>query len=362
VVSNDEKLEDHSLAALIPMMSESEYGALVIDIRNRGQIEPIVLYEGKVIDGRHRNRACRELGVNPSTVVYTGDDPVGHVVALNVHRRHLSASQKAVVALEVERAYAAETKVGRPRKLSQDCENIGSPPIHAAKKAAAAVGVSARYIIDAKAIERDAPDLLPRIASGELTLPEAKNEMRLRNKAAKVAEIALRKPVPLTSLGPFPILLVDPPWVYEDSEPMRAVGNNYPVMTLDDIKALKIPACDDAALFLWATSPKLTEALEVMECWGFRYRTCGVWIKNRLGMGYYFRQQHELLLVGKRGNFPAPDPEDRPSSVITANRTAHSVKPVECHEAIERMYPFHERIELFARRPRKGWTSWGLEA
>ena len=220
--------------------------------------------------------------------------------------------------------------------------------------------------LDRTGVAPQAPELWPAIV-----IPKEAIDAEI---GGKVAEIALRKPVPLTSLGPFPILLVDPPWVYEDSEPMRAVGNNYPVMTLDDIKALKIPACDDAALFLWATSPKLTEALEVMECWGFRYRTCGVWIKNRLGMGYYFRQQHELLLVGKRGNFPAPDPEDRPSSVITANRTAHSVKPVECHEAIERidlahqmslaerMYPFHERIELFARRPRKGWTSWGLEA
>jgi N6-adenosine-specific RNA methylase IME4 len=132
-------------------------------------------------------------------------------------------------------------------------------------------------------------------------------------------------------------------------------------MTLDDIKALAIPASDDAVLFLWATSPMLANAVEVMKAWGFDYRTCVVWVKDRIGMGYYVRQQHELLLIGHRGRLPVPDPEDRPSSVINAARGAHSVKPEEGYEIVERMYPLLERVELFARRPRDGWAAWGNE-
>ena len=103
------------------------------------------------------------------------------------------------------------------------------------------------------------------------------------------------------------------------------------------------------------------EALQVMEAWGYEYRTCVVWVKDQIGMGYYVRQKHELLLIGKRGNLPMPLPENRPESVIMAPRGAHSAKPVEAYELIERMYPGHSKLELFSREAREGWTAWGSE-
>jgi N6-adenosine-specific RNA methylase IME4 len=177
-----------------------------------------------------------------------------------------------------------------------------------------------------------------------------------------VAEIAQQDPAPLDSLGPFPVLYADPPWRYEDAEPTRAVENNYPTMSLDEIKALEVPAAADSVLFMWTTSPKLSESLEVMEAWGFTYRTCAVWVKDKIGMGYYFRQQHELLLVGKKGALPVPDPEDRPSSVFEEPRGLHSVKPEAVYKLLETMYPLLERCELFARSSRDGWAAWGNQA
>ena len=87
-------------------------------------------------------------------------------------------------------------------------------------------------------------------------------------------------------------------------------------------------------------------------------------LKDKIGMGYYARQQHELMLIGNRGQYPTPESGDRPSSVIRAVRTRHSAKPVAAYEAIERMYPPTARThcELFARSPRPGWTCWGHEA
>ncbi len=87
-----------------------------------------------------------------------------------------------------------------------------------------------------------------------------------------------------------------------------------------------------------------------------------VWVKDRIGMGYYARQQHEFLLIGRRGSLPVPDPEDRPASVVTAPRGEHSAKPDLFYQLIERMYPLAERCELFQRRPRPGWAGWGNEA
>ena len=138
-----------------------------------------------------------------------------------------------------------------------------------------------------------------------------------------------RTETPLPS-GKFAVILADPPWRYEFSETdSRQIENQYPTMTLEEICALNVPeiAADDSVLFLWTTSPKLEESFSVIAAWGFRYVTSMVWDKEHIGMGYYFRQQHELLLVAKRGALPVPDPSLRPSSVLRSARTVHSRKP-----------------------------------
>jgi N6-adenosine-specific RNA methylase IME4 len=114
-------------------------------------------------------------------------------------------------------------------------------------------------------------------------------------------------------------------------------------------------------LFLWTTSPMLADAMRVIEAWDFSYKTCAIWDKEVAGNGFWFRQQHELLLVAVRGNIMAAELEGRVSSVIRSRRGAHSVKPEIVHEIIEEMYPDLPRLELFARRPREGWGVWGNE-
>lgn len=175
--------------------------------------------------------------------------------------------------------------------------------------------------------------------------------------------------VPITDRR-FPILYVDPPWRYEGAESAnRQIENQYGTMSLEAIKALDVPGADNAVLFFWVTSPKLAEGLEVLRAWNFDYRTSMVWVKDRIGMGYYARQQHELLLIAKRGKFPVPEPENRPSSVFHAKRGEHSAKPELVYELIESMYPEYMTgseeetcfCEMFQRSPRAGWYGWGLD-
>jgi N6-adenosine-specific RNA methylase IME4 len=145
----------------------------------------------------------------------------------------------------------------------------------------------------------------------------------------------------------------------------RAPENHYPTSPLDVIKARDVPsiAADDCVLFLWATVPMLPDALEVMAAWGFEYKTNFVWIKNRFGTGYWNRNQHELLLVGTRGDVPAPAPGTQESSVITAPRGEHSEKPEAALKLIEAYFPNLPKIELNRRGPaRPGWDAWGNEA
>ena len=162
----------------------------------------------------------------------------------------------------------------------------------------------------------------------------------------------------------YDVILADPPWQYDHDIKGGEVERHYKTMRLEDVCALDVPGLshDATVLFLWATAPKLLEAMRVMEAWGFKYTTCAVWDKLRIGRGYYFRGQHELLLVGKRKKTLCPRVPNRwPTSVLQEKRGQHSKKPTVAYEAIEFMYPEARRIELFARERRVGWDAWGDE-
>ena len=160
----------------------------------------------------------------------------------------------------------------------------------------------------------------------------------------------------------YQIIYADPPWRYDFcKDNADKVEVHYPTMTLQHICALKIPSEDNAVLYLWATAPKLLEALEVMKAWGFNYKTSAIWDKGWIGMGYWFRGQHELLLVGIKGKFSPPIPILRESSVYREKKNKHSKKPQYFRELIDKQFPDKTKLELFARQRNIGWDAWGNE-
>lgn len=360
---------------LLPALAADDFERLKSDIAERGVLVPIEVDEsGNVLDGHHRKRIADELGIDCPTVTRIGmaeHEKRLHAVALNLARRHLTDAQKVALGMTIEpdvaeaaRARQAHGRTAPGRNASgQMTGSEGETRDEVARQ----VGLgSGRTYERAKATiakaERLAPEVAVKAKAGELTMREVAKEVRAAEKAQKVAEIRSR-PVPkVDAEGPWPVIYADPPWRYEHAEPSRSLDNQYPTMTLEDICAMNVPATNDAVLFLWATSPKLTEALQVMDAWGFEYRTCMVWVKDRIGMGYYARQRHEILLIGRRGNLPVPEPADRPDSVIEAPLGRHSEKPSIVAETIVRMYPHLPRVELFARQARLGWDVWGNEA
>lgn len=209
--------------------------------------------------------------------------------------------------------------------------------------------------------------LAPLTTSGVVKIATRKKRVQ------KILDISAVDPDNLSTFAgeSFPILYADPPWRYEHVKTEnRAIENQYPTLALPEICALTVedrPVADlvtpDSLLFLWATNPKLEEAFTVMEAWGFVYRTNLVWVKDQIGMGYYVRQRHELLLIGTRGNPPVPEEANRPDSVVTVPRAAHSAKPEIFYDLIDRMYPELPKLELFRRgRPHHGWKAWGNQA
>lgn len=362
--------EIHPLAKLIPQMSAEEFANLRADIDANGLIEPIWLYEGMVLDGRHRYTACMELGVTPKFRQFEGVNPIDFVVSENLHRRHLSSSQLAIIAVDIEREQAvfakARMSIGGQNRHAQGVETIPQPVTGKSRDVAAKLtGTNPRYVSDAKKLQREAPELIENIRNGEMTIPQAKTIVRRQERVERINEVSTGNK-PLEEVATlYPVIYADPAWEYEHVKTeSRAIENHYPTMSLFEICDLPVAniATQDAILFMWATNPKLAEAIQVIVAWGFTYRTNMVWVKDRIGMGYYARSQHELLLIATRGSIPTPEPANRPASVIEAPRLEHSAKPELVYGLIEAMYPEFRKVELFARNRREGWAAWGNQS
>lgn len=164
--------------------------------------------------------------------------------------------------------------------------------------------------------------------------------------------------------GEFEVILADPPWRYDFTKVTRwGIDIHYPTLTVEEVSQLPVAGVSarNSILFLWATSPKLPWGLEVMKNWGWEYKTSLIWDKGGLGMGYWVRVNHEILLIGTRGKPKVPEVPARPASILRSPRRRHSQKPSEVYEIVEAMAPEARRLELFARNCRKGWIGWGLE-
>jgi N6-adenosine-specific RNA methylase IME4 len=159
------------------------------------------------------------------------------------------------------------------------------------------------------------------------------------------------------------VIYADPPWRFkpysEKTGSDRAADNHYPTMTIDDIAEIEPPSATDCVLFLWVTVPMLALGIKLMQRWGFEYKSACAWDKVTLGTGYWFRNQLELLLIGTRGNVPAPAMGSQPPQVQSIKRGRHSAKPDEFADMIAAMFPHTPKLEMFARKRRDGWDTWG---
>jgi len=183
----------------------------------------------------------------------------------------------------------------------------------------------------------------------------------IRNRLIKENRNNIVTYAPEEFIGTYNVILADPPWEYEfTASENRSLKNNYPMISLTELCDLQIPSEDNSILFLWTTASQLLKALEVLSCWGFTYKTSAIWDKEIIGMGYYFRNKHEMILIGTKGEFKPPAPENRPPSIYKEKRTTHSKKPNYYYDIIEKMYPNERYLELFARQKYNDrWTAWG---
>jgi ParB-like chromosome segregation protein Spo0J len=169
----------HPVANLFPMLGEQAFRELCADIEAHGQMSPIWIHEGQIVDGRNRHRACLELGIEPWFSEWDQRGTlVDFVLSLNLRRRHLTPTQKATVAFRMLPMLEAEAKERQVRKPADAApEILPEQRSDSRDQAAALVGVSGKYVSDVKRIAREAPEKLKALEAGTLTLQSAKRAL-----------------------------------------------------------------------------------------------------------------------------------------------------------------------------------------
>jgi len=350
----------------------------------------------RIIDGRHRYRACREAGVNPQYQIWDGKGSLFQfVVSQNVLRRHLTPAQKAVAAWKMKHYVAEEFAKGKADKLRQQAlarprdesgrlakgqvrPNSDEPGETTNRLVAKMMGIGASSVALVDKISMEAPDLLGKIESGTINLHRAENDLKTRKAlAVRTANAeAIRELPPINEAlncgAKFSAIVIDPPWSYEESNKAEVVGRTLPYadMKFADIEAMEMPAEDDCALFLWTTNAFLPKSFALLNRWGFRYSATIVWCKIHANGNHrfsspinpYFKNSVEFILFGVRGKLDfMPGQEVKNADTwFTAQigPGGHSSKPPEFLKMVESWVP-GPYLEIFSRSERPGWSSYG---
>lgn len=356
-----------------------DLAGLASSIAGVGLLHPVVVdSDYGLIAGRRRIEAVRLLGWSsvPVTVARNLDDALSAMVAErdeNTCRLDLTPSEQVAMAARLE---PLERKAAKERKregqkqggktAGRGRRKLGGnfPPSKSKcrDKVARAVGVSSPTLRRAAEIvqaAKDDPAFAPLVA--EMDRTRRVNGVYRKLKVARQSARLDRKPAPLPD-GPFDVLVIDPPWHYDkraaDSSHRSALP--YPSMKMDRIIALAPAnrAATDCVLWLWATNAHLRAAFEVVEAWGFAYKTLLTWVKPKIGTGDWLRGQTEHCLLCVRGR-PTVRLTNQ-STVIHGASGRHSEKPNEFYAMVEKLCP-GSKLEMFQRTPRKGWTGHGDE-
>lgn len=353
----------HEYADLFPMLDDDALAELTADVRSNGLLEAIVLYEGKILDGRNRYLACREAKVEPRFEQYRGNDALQYVVSKNLHRRHLNSSQRAAIALDVLPMLEAQARK-RQVELAGTRPNTGDDLVEkipegskgrAREQAAAMLGTNPRYVSDAKKIKDKAPDLLEEVRNGNLTIGEAKNELKrreLRQEYKEKAEAVKEDAAPdiiwnegsfqdhIDSLrdGTINVILTDPPYGMDYQSHRRGVlfdkiENDSPqsatAVLREALSKLKPKLADDAHVLVFCTWRNEHETMEALRATGYRVIGSLVWIKDNHGSGNLqsgFAPMHERIVHAIKG---APALLKRIPDVLYAKKVSTDIHPTE---------------------------------
>src|ERR1700730_3612753 len=336
---------------------------LAESIEEVGLLHPVVVTpEGRLIAGQRRLEACRLLEWTdvPVTVVdlYQAARGEAHenFVRKDLLLSEIVALKRAIEPLErrePRERQAHQTGTGHPATVAEGQVRSSGD---ARDKIARYLGVGRTTIERAEAVVEAAEEnpeefgyLVDQMdRSGKIAGAYRRLEVL---KQARDLETA----TPELPTGPFQVIVADPPWRYE-------TGNDlpYPTMAIEEIKAMPVQdfADENSILWLWTTTAHLRVAFDIVEAWGFEYRTLLTWAKDRMGTGEWLRGQTEHCMLAVRGK--PVFLHGSHTTLLDAARREHSRKPEEFYALVEATCP-GSKVELFCRQRGQGWKGYGNE-
>jgi N6-adenosine-specific RNA methylase IME4 len=341
---------------------------LADSIREVGLLHPIVVNKnGTLIAGERRIKAVEALGWRDIPVHIVEIDKIARGEAHeNFNRKDFTPSEAVSIKRELEPEMKAAAKERQGTRTDKHPANFAeSSRGDARKKTAAFTGRSYLSLDKAEAIVKAAeaePEKFGKILE-DMDRTGRVNGPFKRLKVIKQSESIRLEPPPLPNHGPYRVIAADPPWPYEirKDDPSHRGTHPYPQMSIADVCALKVAtiAHDDCLLWLWTTNHHMREALGVLDAWGFQQKTILTWVKDKMGLGDWLRGQTEHCLLATRGK-PIVQLTNQ-TTVLHAPSRAHSQKPVEFYEFVEKLCPASRYAELFQREARPNWDGHGDE-
>ena len=362
---------------LIPALSAEEYAQLEANILEEGIREPIITWNGFIIDGHNRFSIAQRFDLEYKTTSkhFASEESVKEWMILNQFgRRNLSNYQRSVLALELEEVFSKKAKdnlklsQGKGKQKSAD---LKVKPIETRNELSKVASVSHDTISKVKKIQEKAPqEVKAKLATGEVSINAAYKEIKKEEKKEERIQL-INKQIQDIEAGELPqleglfdVVSVDPPWNYEGENKNktsfdsvgRRVANPYPEMSTQEIKQIKLPLMKDSIVFLWTTHKFLPDALEILKEWNLEYKGTLVWNKEKMGMGAWFRMQCEFCLVGIKGKPYWENTKYR--DILNEPRREHSRKPDSFFTMVEEI-TLGRRLEYFSREKRQGWEVFG---
>lgn len=363
-------MEKHELN-IFPEMTAEDYNRLKSDLQTNGfdPNYPIWFYEGKILDGWNREKACTELKVEPVYAEFTGTrtDAIEFVLRSN-KRRNLTSSQWACIAVEAYeiiytlRKEAKERQIRKPESVVQLVEQQNPNENKTVTKVADLFNTNKQYIYDAEKLKNEKSEVFEQIKKGEKTITEVKKEQKINERKKQIEDV--KKKIETENIliqDIYDVIAIDPPWKYgREYDPDNSrIASPYPEMGFDELSRIKIPSKDNSVLWLWTTHQFIWEAKELLKIWGFEYKAILVWDKEQMGMGHWLRMQCEFCLLGIKGN-PLWDIKDL-RDIIRSKRREHSRKPIEFYEMVEKNF-VGKYLDYFSREKFSNkWDCYGAE-
>lgn len=366
---------NNELRDLIPPLNNEEFLNLENSIKEDGCRDSIVVWNDTIIDGHNRYNICSKHNIPFNTInkqFETIDDVKLWMIDNQKGRRNLTDGWK--FELEVKRK-AILLKKGKENIIEAQKERHGSISLsivdkdrnhNTQKELAKGLGWSTGKVATADVVWNKAKEeVKEQIKSGEKTFNEVYSEIKKEERAEKILKQReeIEKEVLEQPMGDYNVIVIDPPWNYQDDSVYDADGFRgtcpYPTMSIEQIKNINLPAKEDCVLWLWTTNKHIFDCREILNEWGFEIKSILTWDKEHIAIGRWLRSQTEHCILAVKGKPYYQNTKF--GTLIREKRTNHSAKPEVFYKMVDEICGKVRKLDYFARKKREGWDVFGDE-